>query len=142
VNTVPRSSDLRERVEDAEEVAEILAACWEGFEFIQQVADRYAMPGTPRYHPFMFAMTAACLGRDAVGFAPSMPAISAPAAIRPEPDETAPDDAAGEISTLASAIHGKLTATAACCPDTPADRRAFLTAAESAAEIRDLLSGP
>jgi hypothetical protein len=140
VNTVPRSSDLRERVEDAEEVAEILAACWEGFEFIHQVADRYAMPGTHRYHAFMFAMTAACLGRDAVGFAPSMPAISAPAAIRPEPDETAPDDAAGKISTLASAIYGKLTA--ARCPDTSPDRRAFLTAAESAAEIMDLLSGP
>jgi hypothetical protein len=139
---MPRTADLREAVEAADEIADVLTSCWDGFEFIQQASNRYAMPGTRRYHAFMFAMTAACLGRDVLGFAPSIPGDSEQAAVELPPADLTPDDVAEEISALASAMHGKLTVAADGCWDSPADQRAFLAAAESAAEIRDLLSGP
>lgn len=119
----------------------ILAACRNGFEFIQQAADQCALAGTPGYHAFMFAMTAACLGRDVLGFAPSMPEDPEPGTVQLTPDDSPPAGVAEEISALASAMHGKLTTTAGRCPDSQADQRAFLAAADSAAEIRDLLRG-
>jgi hypothetical protein len=139
---VPRSADLREAVEAADEIADVLAVCWDGFEFIQLAADRYALPGTRRYHAFIFAMAAACLGRDVLGSAPSVPGGSQPAPAELTPDDAAPDDVAAEVSALASAMHDKLTVAIVRHPDSPMDQRAFLAAADSAAEIRDLLRGP
>jgi hypothetical protein len=137
-----RSASLRERVDAAAGTGEVLATCWDGFDFIQKAADRYAVAGTRQYHAFMFAMTSASLGRDALVFAPSMPKDPEPAAAQPVPEDTAPDDTAEEISVLASAMHDKLTAALADCPDSPKDQHAFLLAAESAAVVRDLLREP
>lgn len=135
-----RANDLRHRLEHAEEVTDVLAVCWDGFEFIQQAAGLYAVPETTLYYAFLSAMTAACLGRDVVEFAPSIPADPASTTTRPRLDEIASGDVADVISALASAMHGKLTA--ASRQGQAADRRALLAAAESAAEIRDLLRGP
>lgn len=129
---------MKAQIEDAQGIADTLGACWDAFELIQQVAKKYADPDSDLFYAFLSAMTAACEGRDAVGFAPSMP--SGPAIAPVHPGEVEPDKAADLVARLASQVSGKLAA-AAMLPCTPEDRQAFQHAAVAAAEIRDLLSG-
>ncbi|MBV9449985.1 MAG: hypothetical protein JO345_29255 [Streptosporangiaceae bacterium] len=131
---------MKARIEDAKGIAGTLGACWDAFELIQQVAGKYVDPDSDLFYAFLSAMTTACEGRDAVGFAPSMPSGVGLAVAPLSPGDVPSDDAADIIAQLASQLTSKLTG-AAALPCTPGDRQAFQRAAASAAEIRDLLSG-
>ena len=132
------SGALVSNLEEADDLTATLASCWDAFEFIQQTASAYAVVGSARCYAFLYALAAACEGRDAVGTAPSMPAGAGTTASVPDPDTTGVDEVAALLTRLAEQIYSKLT-TATTLPVHAADREAVLQAAKSAAEIRGLL---
>jgi hypothetical protein len=132
---------LASKLENVEGTPATLGACWDSFQFIQQVAAAYTAAESDLFPAFVSAMAAASEGRDAVGFAPSMPSGAGYAAPPLRPTEVQPAAAADALAALATVLNAKLTGTAAL-PCSEQDRRALLSAAEAAAEIRAMLSGP
>ena len=68
---------LRQRLLRADSVAGMLATGWEAFEFVRGVAGANADRSADMYPAFTFARGAAVRGRNAIAFAPSMPANQA-----------------------------------------------------------------
>jgi hypothetical protein len=135
---VSSTQAITNHLNDADGIAAILGACWDAFEYIGHVADKYARPESDPFAAFVFAACAASEGRDAVGRVPSLPARSAIADWTITVDETEPDTAARILAALAAQAKTKL-AVAASLSGGPADRRAVLDASRCAAEIVDLL---
>ncbi len=125
------------RLDAARGVPAILAATWDAFDFIRASAAELADPGSDVYAALLLAAVSAAAGRDAVGFAPSMPAGPG--------GEPAGDPGAGGIQAadviagLAAALLGHLSAAAGQAP-VAGDRSAFERAATEAGSIRDLLA--
>jgi hypothetical protein len=121
----------------AGDVPGLLAAGWDAFEFARAAAEA-AAEGLPEdYAALMFAAAAAAAGRDAVGFAPSMPAGPAPGPDGPGPGAGVAADA---IAALAAGLAGWML-TGARQAVLAGDRAAFEQAAREAGSVRDLLSG-
>lgn len=129
---------MRRRLDVTGDLADTLSASWDAFEFVQVAANAYADRTPELFAGFLFAAAAAAEGRDAVGFAPSMPADPGPpldqVASRRDVDEIA-----DELAGLAVVLDSRLQAAAMQAGD-PEDRAACEHAAERAREIRDLLA--
>ena len=110
---------------------DVLAVSWDAFDLIQQAITRWAEPGSDRFASYMYAIDAACDGRDQLGFSPSMPA-------RSDADFTTATVAADDISRLAARLSVKLDQ-AATLVDAPTDRVACQQAADAARRIAGLL---
>src|SRR5260370_38345268 len=80
----------------AHTVSEALTACWAAFEWASQVADSFAEPGSAHFATWLSVIAPACEGRDAVGFAPSMPGAAA--------ELTGPPDLAGGAEVEAAVM--------------------------------------
>jgi hypothetical protein len=131
---------MRERVGAAEGVGEALAAGWDAFELVQAVASQSADLAPDMFPAFMFAAASAAEGRDAVGFAPSMPASLGEPARLTGPESADAHQVADELADLVTALGVRLHAAAHHAVD-PGDRHACAHAASEADRIRHLL-GP
>jgi hypothetical protein len=131
---------MRERLDEADGVAATLSAGWDTFDLIQQIADGCAAdPDSGLFAAFLLAAGAAGQGRDAVGFAPSIPANSDP--VDERGDETDPATAAADLAALAIVLRTRLEAAAAQAGNL-GDLQACRDAARAAARVREYLDHP
>jgi hypothetical protein len=130
---------LRDRLDAADCVADTLAAGWDTFELVEVIADDYADRAPDTFAAFLFAAASAAEGRDAVGFAPSMPASPGIPIGFVVSDSRDMCEVVGELAGLVSILGTRLQA-AVHRADSPGDRRAFEHAAREAGRICDLLA--
>lgn len=130
-------ADVTAGLAAAGDVPGLLAAGWDAFEFARLAAQAAAERLPEDYEALMFAAAAAAAGRDAVGFAPSMPAGPAARPGGPGPGAAAAGDA---IAVLAGGLARRMRAGARQAA-LAGDRAAFEQAARDAGSVRDLLSG-
>jgi len=141
----PTQPFIRQRLEDARILAEILAACYDAFDEMLSAFDRYESGPGPFYAALVMAGPAAAGGRNTVGMAPSLPP---PDRDRPRPPEPANEPAAQETAQeVADAVAGlaalaarklRIAATAAT---SPADHSACVQAAQYADEVCGFMTG-
>jgi len=130
---------LRQRLLDADGVPGVLAAGWDAFEFVRSVAGASADQAADMYPAFTFARGAAVTGRNAIAFAPSMPAGQATVFERQAPLAGDVYEVAGALADLASALSTRLQEAAGLADDT-GDRAACENAAQDADRINELLA--
>ncbi len=129
-----------QRLREADGVAGVLAAAWEGFELISAAAADHAERTTDLYPAFMFARGAAVEGRNALVLAPSRPA-GGPASFGTLGLSTGDvDQVADALAELASALSARLRGAAGLAVD-DGDRVACEIAAGEADRIGALLTG-
>ena len=132
---------MRERLDKADGVAAALSAGWDTFDLIQQIADGCAADrDSGLFAAFLLAAGAAGQGRDAVGFAPSIPADSDPVDTRAD-EGTDPATTAADLAALAIVLRTRLEAAAAQAGNL-GDLQACRDAARAAARVREYLDHP
>jgi hypothetical protein len=130
---------IRQRLLDANGVPDVLAAGWEAFELVGTMASASAGQSADMYPAFTFARGSAVNGRNAMAFAPSMPAVPA------EPEDSLPlseadvYEIADALAGLASTLSMRLREAAELAADA-ADRTACENAACEAQRINGLLA--
>lgn len=130
---------LQARLSAADTVAGTLAVGWDIFELVQIVADGCADREPRLFAAFLFAAAAAVEGRDAVGFAPSMPATPGAPVAQSGWEATGLLEIADQLAELAGALGGRL-AVAAGRAGNAGDRRACEHGVRQACQIRALLA--
>ena len=128
----------RERLLGADGVPGVLSAGWEIFELVMAVAAVSADQSADMYPAFTFARGSAVSGRNALAFAPSMPAGYAPSG-PPEPVTGDVYQVADAVAGLASALTARLRDAAGHAADA-GDRTACENAADHADQITELLA--
>jgi hypothetical protein len=134
VKAIEMAGDRLTRAKDLEPV---IAAAWEAFEIILAVSYQYGGRKSDWFATWMWAMSPACEGRDALGPAPSRESRR----IRIGPGDlsaVSEDDAADASALLAAQLDEKLRAVTGHAA--PADARACLRAAQSARELREIFA--
>jgi hypothetical protein len=131
---------IEQRLEEADSVADVLAAGWKIFEVIGGVAAAYAEQAADLYPAFMFARSAAINGRNAIAFAPSVSPVDAALFRGLELWTGDMSEVADALAGLASALSSRLQATARVAAD-DGDRTACENAARDADRISELLAG-
>lgn len=128
----------RQRLEQADGLAEVLDASWAAFDLIVAVCEQ-CQPGSRDLFPaFAFAAAAAAESRTILASAPSLPPGPVPAA-RCDEDEPDMDAAADGLAGLAEALHGRLSQASAQADQEP-DAVACAQAAYQAAHVHKLLA--
>jgi len=125
---------------DASNVPEVLAAGCEILEFVIALTAAADDLEADMYPAFMFARSSAVGGRNAIAFAPSLPAGHAAQPESPPPITADAYEIADALAGLASTLSVRLRETAARAPDA-GDRIACQTAAREAEQINELLAG-
>jgi hypothetical protein len=127
---------IRKHLDEAHSLQGVLAAGWEAFDLIRQIATDRAHGTHGSYATWMSVIPPACEGKEALGRAPSLP---------PDQDqETAPEDyatddqAAHDVAALAKALGHRLQA--GDIAHDAADQQAMELAGLAAAEILGLLA--
>jgi hypothetical protein len=138
----PRMSSLlfvRERLDQASDLAAILDAACDAFESMLSVLRAHEDPGDPMFGAVMMAAASAADGRDAVLSAPSLPPHRLQAADAEERHD-AVGAAADLLASLSDLLAGRLDDAASIAPD-PGDQAACQAAAWWARDIHALLIG-
>lgn len=130
---------VRARLADTHDVPGALAAAWDTFEFLRITAGDCADPESSAYAAFMFASVSATEARDAVGFAPSMPAGACVPGGDGEPRDGDMRVTTQTLAELAALLFSRLNADAGHAV-LPGDQGAFERAAGQAELIRGLLA--
>ena len=127
---------IRKRLDEAHTLQAILAAGWEAFDLIRQIATARAHGTHGSYATWMPVIPPACEGKEALGRAPSLP---------PDQDqEAAPEayatdgQAAHDVAAQAKVLTHRLQA--GDIAHDAADQQAMERAALAAAEILGLLA--
>jgi hypothetical protein len=128
-----------QRLVDADGLPAVLTASREIFELIAATASTSADEAPDMYPAFTFARGAAVSGRNAIAFAPSMPPVPADAAHSPPKPMGDLHETADALVGLASALSGRLRASAELASDA-ADRSACENAVSEAERITQLLA--
>jgi hypothetical protein len=136
-----KTADICTRLLEATQPEELLAASLEAFSFALAACHAHQDPADPRFTAFVMAAVHVAEGRDAIAFAPSMPAglalqfdaAAGDASLGPPPSAA---DVAGMCMLLATRLE-QLAHTAAVA----ADRQACADGAQSARDIYQLLCG-
>ena len=130
---------VQQHLHAADGVPAVLSASWEAFELVQAVAVACADQATDMYPAFTFARDSAASGRNAIAFAPSMPAGYAepPAVTAPITGDVY--EVADAVAGLASALGARLREAARLAADAD-DRTACEDAALDAEQISALLA--
>lgn len=131
--------DTRQRLEQAEALAEVLDAAYDGFSEMLLAIRGYQESGRQFYAALVMAAAAAADGRDAVAAAPSLP---------PSSDHLIPVAAGGSnpsavadlLVALSELIGSRLRGAVTACA-TPGDRQACSDGATYADEVRALTKG-
>ena len=129
----------RQRLLGAGDVPGLLSAGWEVFEVVIAVAAASADKSAGLYPAFTFARGSAVSGRNAIAFAPSMPACYAAPSAAPVPVIGDVHEAADAVAGLASALSMRLRDAAGSAGDA-GDRAACQDAARHADQIGKLLA--
>ena len=130
---------VEQQLREADGVADVLAVAWEIFDLVGALAAACAEQAADMYPAFMFARSAAINGRNAIAFAPSMPADCATSFGNPELSASDVDEVADDLAALASALSARLRAAARLAAD-DGDRIACENAARDADQIGELLA--
>jgi hypothetical protein len=128
----------RQRLLGAGGMPGLLSAAWEIFELVIAVAAASADQSADMYPAFTFARGSAVSGRNAIAFAPSMPACYAPSGT-PEPGTGDVYQVADAVAGLASALSAWLRDAAGHAADA-GDCAACELAAGHADQISELLA--
>ena len=83
--SVEQTELMRQRLLEASSLPGMLAAGWDAFELVGAIASASADQSAGMYPAFTFARGAAVSGRNAIAFAPSMPATPAETGHGPPP---------------------------------------------------------
>ena len=129
----------RQRLLSADGVPGLLSAGWEIFELVIAVAAASADQSPDMYPAFTFARGSAVSGRNAIAFAPSMPACYAAPSGMPGPVTGDVYEVADAVAGLASALTARLRDAAGHAADA-GDRTACENAADHADQISELLA--
>lgn len=129
----------RHRLLDADDVPGVLSASWGIFELVMAVAAASADHSAGMYPAFTFARGSAVSGRNAIAFAPSMPAGYAAPSGNPSPVTGDVHEVADAVAGLASALSARLRDAAGRAADA-GDRAACQDAAGHADRISRLLA--
>jgi hypothetical protein len=130
---------LRARLDAASTVAGTLAVAWDIFELVQVVANRCADREPGLFAAFLFTAAAAAEGRDAAGFAPSIPDVPGICIDQPGWDGATAAEIADQVAGLMTVV-GRRLELAAGQAAVPGDRRACAHAARQAGQIHHLLA--
>jgi len=132
---------IRQRLEEARSLAEILSACYDAFDEMLSAFDRYQSGCGPFYAALIMAGPAAADGRNTIGVAPSFPPPDRDGPRRPEPaNEPTAQEVADSVALIATLVARKLRIAAAAA-SSPADRSACVQAAQYADEVRGFMTG-
>jgi hypothetical protein len=131
MRAIEMAGDRLARAADPESA---IAAAWEAFELILVVSYQYGGRKSEWFATWIWAMSPACEGRNALGPAP--PPESQGKRVDPgDLSAVSEDDAADALSSLAARLDEKLRAIARHAA--PVNARACLRAAQSAGELRE-----
>ena len=130
---------IEQHLREAVGMTDVLAAGWEIFELIGDLAAACAEQSADLYPAFMFARSAAVDGRNAIAFAPSVPAVGAALSGGAVLWTDGMSEVADALVGLASALSMRLRATALLAAD-DGDRVACENAARDADRISELLA--
>jgi hypothetical protein len=136
---VNQIEQMQQHLRAADGMRAVLSAGWEVFELVRAVAAACADQSADMYPAFTFARGAAVSGRNAIAFAPSMPAgYTAPSGMTMT---VASDvyEVADAVAGLASDLSARLRETAGLAADS-GDRTACGDAAVDAEQISTLLA--
>jgi hypothetical protein len=131
---------IRDRLQEDSGLPSLLDAAYAAFELLLTAIEEYENPATGMFAQFVFAATHAANGRDAILFAPSLPARP----LRPA-DTTANGQRSGvevqDIVLLSKVLCHALAQAAAETVPGRDDQAACRHAARSAAAVHRLLTG-
>jgi hypothetical protein len=132
---------IRQRVEDAGNLAALLDAAYDAFEQLMSLTQEHAEPADGWFAALVFASGEAAEGRDAVAAAPSLPARQL-AGPRPERADACQSIAAvaGGLADVAGILAARLSQAAMSAPES-GDRLACWRGGRCAEEIHALLAG-
>jgi hypothetical protein len=120
-------------------LVDTLAVAWDIFDLVQVVANGYADREPSMFAAFLFTAASAAEGRDAVGFAPSIPDSPGMPVEQPAWDIASPSEIADQVAGLAGVLGRRLDLAAGQAVDL-GDRRACAHAARQACQVHDLLA--
>ncbi len=132
---------IRQRLEAARSLAEVLTASYDAFDEMLSAFDCYHDGPGPFYAALVMAGPAAAGGRNTIGMAPSLPP---PERDRPQPPEPATEPTAQEVADAVAdvaALAARKLRIAAAAATSAADRSACVQAARYADEVRGLMTG-
>jgi hypothetical protein len=131
-----------QRLLGADGIPGLLSAGWEIFELVIAIAAASADQSADMYPAFTFARGSAVSGRNAIAFAPSMPAGYAPSGTR-HPAPGTPEPGTGDVYQVADAVAGLASALSARLRDAAghAADAGDCAACELAAGHADQISG-
>ena len=130
---------IQQHLIDADGMSGVLLAGWQVFELVRAVTGANADQASDMYPAFTFARGAAVSGRNAIAFAPSLPADHEPWPGIPAPVTGDVYEVADAVADLASVLCRRLREAAGLAAD-PGDRVACEKAASAAARISRLLA--
>jgi hypothetical protein len=135
-------SSARDRLEQAGDLAEVLEAAYEAFEGMLSVIGPCEDPASGWFAAFVMAAASAADGRDAVAFAPSLPAhaVRRAPAVGDQPCGASPGDVADAVAGLGQLAAHRLGEAARSAREA-GDRAACQDAARCARDICGLLGG-
>ncbi len=130
------------RLQEASDLAAVLDASYEMFEWMLSVIQPLQDPASGWFTPFVMAAASAADGRDALLFAPSLPnsPMSAASAGPDPPAAQTPGDVARAVAGLSRLAVGQLARAAESARDS-GDRSACQHAIRCSQDICELLSG-
>jgi hypothetical protein len=132
----------RNRLQRAGDLPAVLDAACDAFEDVLVILCDHQDPADDTFVTFVLAATCAANGRDAVLFAPSLPAhrLHATPEAEQDPHRGSAGDAVSVLAALSHLLVARLVQAAAWARD-HGDRAACHDAARSAREIHSLLTG-
>ena len=136
---VDQIKGIQQHLIDADGMSGVLFASWQVFELVRAVTGDNADQASDMYPAFTFARGAAVSGRNAIAFAPSLPADCAPWPGTPALVTGDLYEVADAVAKLASILSGRLREAAGLAAD-PGDRVACENAAGAAERISRLLA--
>lgn len=137
---VTRAPETWQRLEQAEELAEVLDAAYDAFAELLWLIRGYEESQMPFYAALVMAAAAAADGRAAIAAAPSLPAAVGVETVTAVDSSTSPSDTAASLAALSKLVGSCLFRVAATASK-PSDRRACEDGARFANEVYALASG-
>jgi hypothetical protein len=125
---------IHQRLAEADGLPAVLSVSWEIFELVGTIASASAGKSPELYPAFTFARGSAVSGRNALAFAPSMPAVSGEPGHRPLKPADDIYEIADALASLASAVGIRLRESAGLAA-ADGDRSACQNAAGEAERI-------
>ena len=136
-----RLTKAHQRLQEADDMAAVIAAAHEGFVAALTALRAQEDPDSAWFGEFVMAAASAADGRDALLFAPSMPATPGPGTtVTDEKAAAGRGSVAGDIAALCGLAAVRLARAAGQAAD-PGDQAACERAARCAQRICELLAG-